>query len=72
MGAFIYEAFMAFHFHSPDQARAKIYDAALLLLQADHALALQSFSIQTIAELGEVCWRIEHGKKLSKSPLLSI
>lgn len=62
---------MAFHYHSTEEARAAIYDAAMLLLQADAKVALP-INIQTIKELGEICWRIEHGEKLSKSPLLPL
>lgn len=62
---------MAFHFHSTKEARAAIYDAAMLLLRADAAIALP-ISPQTVRELGDICWRIEYDRKLSKSPLLPL
>lgn len=62
---------MAFHFDSPASARAAVYDAALLILQADHAIALP-IGLGTVAELSEVCRRIEAGEKLSRSPILDL
>lgn len=64
-------AFMAFHFDSPEVARAAIYDAAMLILQADHAIALP-VRLGTVADLSEVCRRISEGEKLSRSPLLEL
>lgn len=56
---------MAFHFESKDKARAAIYDAALLLLQADAQLALP-IGKQTLKELRLLCRQIEHGYPISK------
>jgi hypothetical protein len=71
VGALNLEAFMAFHFDSPESAKAAIYDAALLILQADHAIALP-IGLSTVVELSEVCRRIEVGEKLSRSPVLDL
>lgn len=60
---------MAFHYKTKEEARAAIYDAAMLILQADIQIALPIGSL-TVSELSEVCRRIESGAKLSRSPIL--
>jgi hypothetical protein len=60
---------MVFHYRSEEEARAAIYDAAMLILQADIQIALPIGSL-TVSELSEVCRRIESGAKLSRSPFL--
>ena len=62
---------MAFHFQNKEAARKAIYDAALLLLEADAAVALPIGPL-TVADLSEVCHRIAHGKPLSRSPILDL
>ena len=65
------EAFMAFHYKSKEEARAAIYDAAMLILQADTNLALPIGPV-TVAELSELCRKIELGASISGSPLLDL
>jgi hypothetical protein len=65
------EAFMAFHYKSKEEARAAIYDAAMLILQADANLVLPIGPF-TIQELSELCRKIESGAPISGSPLLDI
>jgi hypothetical protein len=60
---------MDFHFESKDKARAALYDAALLILQADAALALP-VTKTTIEELSKLCCIIENGYRISRSPLV--
>ena len=60
---------MAFHFESKDKARAALYDAALLILQADAAIALP-VTKTTIEELSKLCRMIENGYRISRSPLV--
>lgn len=62
---------MAFHFHDKEAARAAIYDAALLLLQVDAAVSLPIGPL-TIADLSELCRRVQEGKPLSRSPVLDL
>ena len=61
---------MAFHYQDADEARAAIYDAALLLLEADHHLGV--LDLPTVQQLSRVCHRIAHGEPVSKSPLLAV
>ena len=60
---------MAFHYKTKEEARATIYDAAMLILQADAQLALPIGPL-TIQELSELCRKIESGEPISGSPLL--
>jgi hypothetical protein len=53
-----------------DKRKAEIYDAAMLLLRAQHDLALTGISLTTITNLSELCRKIELGEKISGSPLL--
>ncbi len=62
---------MAFHYKSKEEARAAIYDAALLILQADTNLALPIGPV-TIQELSELCRKIESGAPISGSPFLGV
>jgi hypothetical protein len=62
---------MAFHFHDKEAARAAIYDAALLLLQADAAVSLP-IGLLAVTELSELCRAIEQGRKISRSPVLDL
>jgi hypothetical protein len=50
--------------------RAAIYDAAMLLLRAQHDLGITTISLATIADLSKLCRKIESGEKISGSPLL--
>lgn len=62
---------MAFHYRSTDEARAALYDAAMLLLQADPQIGLP-FSLGTITDLSNLARRIADGQPVSRSPLLDI
>lgn len=62
---------MAFSYRSTDEARAALYDAAMVLLQADPLIGLP-FSLGTITDLSNLCRRIADGQPVSKSPLLDI
>lgn len=62
---------MAFHFQDKQAARAAIHDAALLLLQADAAVALPIGPL-TVKDLGELCRRVQEGESLSRSPVLDL
>jgi hypothetical protein len=53
-----------------DKRKAEIYDAAMVLLRAQHDLALTGISLTTITNLSELCRKIELGEKISGSPLL--
>lgn len=60
---------MAFHNKSKEEARAAIYDATLLILRAQHEIALP-IGLVTVMELSELCRKIESGKPISGSPFL--
>lgn len=62
---------MAFHYGSPEEARAALYDAALVLLEADPQIGLP-FSLGTITDLSNLCRRIADGQQISRSPLLDL
>jgi hypothetical protein len=53
-----------------DKRKSEIYDAAMLLLRADHDLAITTLTLATVADLSELCRKIELGEKISGSPLL--
>lgn len=61
---------MAFHFHNEAEAKAAIYDAAMLLLEADHHLGV--LDLPSVQRLGDVCHRIANGQPVSSSPLVAI
>lgn len=62
---------MTFSHRTTDEARAALYDAAMVLLQADPLVRLP-FSLGTITDLSNLCRRIAEGQPVSKSPLLDI
>ena len=62
---------MTFHYRSTEEARAALYDAAMLLLQADPQIGLP-FSPGTITDLSTLVRRIADGQRVSQSPLLDI
>jgi hypothetical protein len=53
-----------------DKRKAEIYDAAMVLLRAQHDLGIITISLATITDLSELCRKIELGEKISRSPLL--
>jgi hypothetical protein len=53
-----------------DKHKAAIYDAAMVLLRAQHDLGITTISLTTITDLSELCRKIELGEKISGSPLL--
>jgi len=53
-----------------DKHKAEIYDAAMLLLRAQHDLGIITLSLATVTDLSELCRKIELGEKISGSPLL--
>jgi hypothetical protein len=61
---------MAFHYSTKEEARAAIYDAAILILEADAAISLAPISISTIQELSDLARSISAGEKVSCSPLV--
>jgi hypothetical protein len=61
---------MAFHYRSDAEARAAIYDAALLLLEADHAIGV--LDLPTVQRLSDVCHRIANEQPVSRSSLVSV
>jgi hypothetical protein len=58
---------MAFHYKSKEEARAAIYDAAMLILQAQHEIVLP-IGLVTVTELSELCRKIKSGAPISGSP----
>lgn len=62
---------MAFHYKSKEEARAAIYDAAMLILQARHQIVLP-IGLVTVTELGELCRKVESGEPISGSPFLDL
>jgi hypothetical protein len=63
---------MAFHFQDREAARTALYDAAVLILEADLAVSLQPLSLATVQELSALCRAIEGGRKVSRSPVLDL
>jgi hypothetical protein len=61
-----------FSFPSEEDAKAALYDAAMLILTADSRISLGPISIATVGELSELCRRVEQGEKLSRSPLIAM
>ena len=53
-----------------DKRKAGIYDAAMLLLRAQHDLGITALSLTAVTDLSELCRKIELGEKISGSPLL--
>ena len=53
-----------------DKRKAEIYDAAMLLLRAQHDLGITTISLATVTDLSELCRIIGLGEKISGSPLL--
>jgi hypothetical protein len=62
---------MAFHFQDREAARAALYDAAVLILEADSAVSLPIGPL-TVADLSELCRRVQKGEPLSRSPVLDL
>lgn len=62
---------MAFHYKTKEEARAAIYDAAMLILQADAQVALQ-IGLFAIQGLSELCRKVESGEPISRSPFLDL
>jgi hypothetical protein len=62
---------MAFHYKSKEEARAAIYDAAMLILRAQHEIVLP-IGLSTVTELSELCRKIESGAPISGSPFLDL
>lgn len=60
---------MAFHYANKEEAKAALYDAAMVLLEADPHLGLP-FRLTTVSDLSDLCHRIANGQPISKSPLL--
>ena len=60
---------MAFHYKTKEEARAAIYDAAMLISQANIILCLPLDPILMV-ELVELCRKIESGEPISGSPFL--
>jgi len=58
---------MAFHYPDKAAARAALYDAALLLLEADLQLACLDFA--TVDCLSKLCSRINQGQEICPSPV---
>jgi len=61
---------MAYHYGSMEEATAALYDAAMVLLEADPHLALP-LRLTTIRDLSDLCHRIADGQSVSRSPLLA-
>ena len=53
-----------------DKRRAEIYDAAMVLLRAQHDLGITTLGLAVVTDLSELCRKIELGQKVSGSPLL--